>query len=233
MEFAVRRQYLDDEELETLLELAERATPRPWYVQNLDDDSAMSLTAISIKPSTGYVLRWPMFDGGEMVAATLVQQPRYVSIDDGKWHENANYIVAAANLLPTLVLEIQDRRKWGLTRYELVRVHLGSSPDEKELLLWMYILSTYHIQLRSPDFKLIEALPTRKAAQLIASLWPDPSDAVKASHRYWQEKYAEEIRFRKLTEAPVELRDKIEELTGRLKSDRRVKRLLQVHEDER
>jgi hypothetical protein len=101
-----------EEQLEGLEELAEKATPRPWYVRHLDDDAAMSLIGISTQKDSGLGKRFGMmFDGKELLAATLIQHPRYVSSADEKWHENAEYIVAAANALPSLIEEIRELRK--------------------------------------------------------------------------------------------------------------------------
>ena len=80
---------ITDAQLDELLALARNATPRPWYVRRLDDDVAMSLLAISTVPDTGKGERWPNFDSKEIVAATLIQSPRYMSIADEKWDENA------------------------------------------------------------------------------------------------------------------------------------------------
>jgi hypothetical protein len=102
---------ITDVELEQLLALARNATPRPWYVRCLDDDMAMSLVAISTVRDTGRCERWPNFDPKEIVAATIVQSPRYVSIADDKWDENAAYIVAAASVLPALVEELLELRR--------------------------------------------------------------------------------------------------------------------------
>src|SRR5262249_1802363 len=102
---------LSDQELQDLLELANRATPRPWYVRHLDDSHAMNLTAISVTPDTGKGEMWPDFASREIIAATLVQEPRYVDIADGKWDENATYIVAAANYLTSLIEEVIELRR--------------------------------------------------------------------------------------------------------------------------
>ena len=102
---------LSEEELHRLLVLGREATARPWYVRRLDDDFAMNLVAISTSPDTEKHERWPDFDSGEMIAATLVQEPRYVSAADGKWHENASYIVAAANSLLDLIEEVLELRR--------------------------------------------------------------------------------------------------------------------------
>lgn len=101
-----------EEQLAELEELAEKATPRPWYVRHLDDDVAMSLIGISTQKDSGFSERFGlMFDGTELLAATLIQHPRYVDSADKKWHENADYIVAAANALPSLIEEIRELRK--------------------------------------------------------------------------------------------------------------------------
>ena len=99
------------QELENLLELARKATARPWYVRSLDDSHAMNMIAISTTPDTGRGERWPDFNHNEIVAATLVQEPRYVDVGDGRWSENAAYIVAAANALPSLIEELLALRR--------------------------------------------------------------------------------------------------------------------------
>src|SRR6266566_10085610 len=102
---------LSDDDLKGLLELAKMTTTTPWFVRHLDDSHAMNLIAVSTVPDTGRGERWPDFDAGEIVAATLVQEPRYAEIKDRKWEENATYIVAAANALPALIEELLELRK--------------------------------------------------------------------------------------------------------------------------
>ncbi|MCP3937972.1 MAG: hypothetical protein GY708_21700, partial [Actinomycetia bacterium] len=51
-------------------------------------------------------------DATKMVAATLVQGPvRYVSLDDWRWDENAEFIAAARGVVPTLVEEVSTLRE--------------------------------------------------------------------------------------------------------------------------
>lgn len=90
---------------------AEVATPGPWHVRYLDDVDAMNLVAVSTVPDTGNGERWPGFDHREIVAATLIQQPRYVDISDERWDVNANFIAAARNDVPRLVAEIRRLRE--------------------------------------------------------------------------------------------------------------------------
>ncbi|MFE2491007.1 hypothetical protein ACFXGR_48990 [Streptomyces mirabilis] len=102
---------LTDEELDELDELAGAATPGPWFVRNLDDADAMSLVAVSTVPDTGLGERWPGFDLREIVAATLIQQPRYVDAVDERWDQNAHFIAAARGTVPRLVAEIRQLRQ--------------------------------------------------------------------------------------------------------------------------
>ncbi|GLY33682.1 hypothetical protein Kisp02_70470 [Kineosporia sp. NBRC 101731] len=101
---------LDDSELEEIEVLASVATPGPWFVRFLDDDSAMNLVAVSTVPDTGKGERWPDYENGEMVAATLVQHPRYVDSADGQWDENAAFIAMAREAVPRLVDEVRRLR---------------------------------------------------------------------------------------------------------------------------
>jgi hypothetical protein len=101
---------ISDGELDELDELARAATPGPWFVRGLDDEHAMNLVAVSTTPDTGLGERWPNFDHREIVAATLVQQPRYVDAADERWDENAQFIATAREAVPRLVAEIRRLR---------------------------------------------------------------------------------------------------------------------------
>ncbi|MEU9276020.1 hypothetical protein AB0D87_31405 [Streptomyces sp. NPDC048342] len=87
------------------------ATPGPWFVRNLDDSHAMNLRAVSTVADTGRGERWPDFDHGELIAATLVQEPRYVDCADERWDENAAFIAMARDAVPRLVEEVRRLRK--------------------------------------------------------------------------------------------------------------------------
>ncbi|MEH0937274.1 hypothetical protein [Micromonospora psammae] len=94
-----------------MCELHRAATPGPWFVRQLDDDDAMSLVAVSTVPDTGRGERWPDFDSGEVVAATLVQRPRCVDVADGRWDENAAFIAMARTAVPRLLDEVWRLRR--------------------------------------------------------------------------------------------------------------------------
>lgn len=95
-------------DLDAIRERWADATPGPWHVRDMDDDHAMSLTAVSTVPDDGY--GWgdqlTEAEAGEIVAVTLLQAPRLASIADGRWDENAVAIAAA----PT---DIADLLAWG------------------------------------------------------------------------------------------------------------------------
>jgi hypothetical protein len=103
---------LTEDELNRIRQLAGAATPGPWYVRMLDDDYAAGFVAVSTSPDTGRDERWPRFDHGSIVAATLVQNPeRYVDIADGRWDENAAFIAAAREAVPRLLDEVERLRR--------------------------------------------------------------------------------------------------------------------------
>jgi hypothetical protein len=69
----------------------------------------MNLVAISTTQELDNA-RWPDFDHGQLVAATLVQQPRYVDVSDQRWDENAAFIAHAREDIPRLLAEIERLR---------------------------------------------------------------------------------------------------------------------------
>jgi hypothetical protein len=79
-------------------------------VRRLDDVYAMSLIAVSLTPDTGLAERCPEFDNTEIVAARLVQEPRYVNPFDKRWDENAAFIAAARSDIPRLIAEVKRLR---------------------------------------------------------------------------------------------------------------------------
>ncbi len=99
-----------DDELDEIWELCAAATPGPWFVRMLDDDHAMNLVAVSVVEDDGRGARWPDFDHREIVAATLVQQPRYVDSGDERWDENVAFIATARDAVPHLVAEVRRLR---------------------------------------------------------------------------------------------------------------------------
>jgi hypothetical protein len=102
---------LSDAELDQIERRTDAATPGPWFVRFLDDVDAMSLVAVSTQPDTGQGERWPDFEPSTIIAATVVQEPRYVDIEDGRWDENARFIAHARSDIPRLVAEVRRLRE--------------------------------------------------------------------------------------------------------------------------
>ena len=98
-------------DLDGIEEICAVATPGPWFVRNLDDSHAMNLRAVSTVADTGRGERWPRFDHRELIAATLVQEPRYVDCADERWDENAAFIAMARDAVPRLVKEVRRLRQ--------------------------------------------------------------------------------------------------------------------------
>ncbi|MGY5058067.1 hypothetical protein ACWDFR_28995 [Streptomyces sp. 900105755] len=98
-------------DLDEIEEMCAVATPGPWFVRDLDDSHAMNLRAVSTVADSGRQERWPGFDPGELIAATLVQEPRYVDCADERWDENAAFIAMAREAVPRLVKEVRCLRR--------------------------------------------------------------------------------------------------------------------------
>lgn len=121
---------LTEDELAAIEELATAATPGPWYVRgDLDDDHAANLVAVSTTPEASRTQRWPNFDAGEMIAATLVQFPnRYVDCSDQRWDENAQFIAHARQDIPRLIAEVR-RLKNALEQAQRSNRATGEDPN--------------------------------------------------------------------------------------------------------
>lgn len=96
----------DDTRLAEIRARLAAATPGPWYVNQLDDVFSMSFVAVGTSPDDGtgdYASN--RYD--TLVAATLVQQPRYVCHDDDRWDENAALIAHAPADIAYLLAEVK------------------------------------------------------------------------------------------------------------------------------
>ncbi len=102
---------LSDHELSSIEARINATTPGPWYFHLLDDDWAMNLVAISTIPDEEHVGDRANFDPGTVIAATLVQHPRYVCGADERWDENARFIAAARTDVPRLIAEVRRLRR--------------------------------------------------------------------------------------------------------------------------
>jgi hypothetical protein len=100
---------LSETQLAEIEEMMSAATPGPWHVRVFDDEAAMNLIAVGTVVG-GEVERYPGFDSSELIAATLVQRPRYVDISDRKWEENAHFIAESRQVVPMLLAEVRRLR---------------------------------------------------------------------------------------------------------------------------
>lgn len=82
-----------------MVALRDAATPGPWYFVATNDASAMNARYVgTVYRGRGHDNQYGMADGeraGEVVACTLLQDPRLIDIADGRWDENTRLIASA------------------------------------------------------------------------------------------------------------------------------------------
>jgi hypothetical protein len=114
----VESETLSNDMLAEISERCELATSGPWFVRWLDDTHGMSLITVSTVPGNPLQReQWPSFDSGDIVAATLVQEPSYAAIHDDRSDQNARFIAASRTDVPMLVAEVRRLRAL-LSTYE-------------------------------------------------------------------------------------------------------------------
>lgn len=94
------------DDLDDLERLLSRATDGPWFTRSLDDTAYMSAFTISTVSSKDD--DYEQYAGGgwpahELVAATLIQEPRLVGHQQARWEEDAELIVKLRNMAPQLI----------------------------------------------------------------------------------------------------------------------------------
>ncbi|WP_164992212.1 hypothetical protein [Streptomyces sp. L2] len=65
-----------------------------------------------------------------MIAATLVQHPRYVDCADSRWDENAAFIAMAREAVPKLVPEVKYLRELLSEGHDLRKKHERRPPNQ-------------------------------------------------------------------------------------------------------
>lgn len=109
---------MSDDELLEIEELAELATPGPWYVHSTDDRLAANALYVSsqpenlqVDPGRGLAEEFPEHvNPGVVVAITLLQNPRLADVADERWDENSQFIAASRSYVPKLILEVRRLR---------------------------------------------------------------------------------------------------------------------------
>lgn len=94
---------MHSEILDQLTRLEGKAAPAPWVVVQLNDNSCMSMVAITNGDMPAHHLAGGDWEGSHILAATLIQDPPYVVPQDQRWNENAALIAEVRNNLPELI----------------------------------------------------------------------------------------------------------------------------------
>jgi len=104
------------DERDILKRLCNDATPGPWHCFNVDDDSSMNVLGVmtgTAEPNfeTGEAIRGGDNGHENIIALMLLQSPRLVDHESGRWRANADFIAAARNSMPVLLdhIELQDK----------------------------------------------------------------------------------------------------------------------------
>lgn len=97
---------MNADDLDELEQLLSRATDGPWHLRELDDKAFMSAVTISTVSSKDD--DYEQYAGGgwpahELVAATLIQEPRLVGHQQARWEEDAELIIKLRNMAPQLI----------------------------------------------------------------------------------------------------------------------------------
>ena len=85
-------------------------TPGPWEYENIDDGMCMNADVVRTCGDGAvddFPLDGPYEDKERIVAITLLQAPRFASIADNRWEENAQFIAHARTDVPDLIAEIR------------------------------------------------------------------------------------------------------------------------------
>jgi hypothetical protein len=86
---------LMDRDVADDLRVIEAATPGLWSISQVDDDMSMNAFVIHRAARSG-----KLNDHTNNIAVVLLQSPRYADVDDGNWHDNADFIVRARSRQP-------------------------------------------------------------------------------------------------------------------------------------
>lgn len=105
--------------------LAEAATPGPWAVQHVDDAYAMNATYVGTGAGAGADLLAGRAAYGQVIAITLLQEPRLACHESARWDEDAAFIVAARAAVPALVALVRDLAR------ALVATETQAYPDSR------------------------------------------------------------------------------------------------------
>jgi hypothetical protein len=115
-------------------------------------------------------------------------------------------------------------------REELLRDAIPDGLSEEDALLWMALLHTHEIHLRSGTLEdlnggggvVLPADTRRGVAAVIAALWRKRSDPVRTDYVYWYNEYGRRTPYELFDDAPPAHQVRIRQLREALTHDERV-----------
>jgi hypothetical protein len=115
---------MTEQELSEIESRCDAATPGPWYARLTDDAFFMNSLYVSTHQGSQQDGSWSLDNKrglevggkhqeppGQVIAITLLQQPRLADVVDKKWGENTLFIAHAREDIPKLIAEIRQLQK--------------------------------------------------------------------------------------------------------------------------
>jgi hypothetical protein len=118
---------------------------------------------------------------------------------------------------------------------ELLRGVISGQLTQEDALLWMVLIHTHKIQLRSPMLTDAHGVTTlapatqRQAASVIAALWPDRASQ-QAEYTFWYREYQLKTPYEDISEVPPHQLARLVQLRAALLQDPRVASVVEERE---
>ena len=118
---------------------------------------------------------------------------------------------------------------------ELLRGVIGGQLTQEDALLWMVLIHTHEIHLRSPiltDARGVTKLATatqRHAASVTAALWPDRASQ-QAEYTFWYREYQLKTPYEDISDVPPHQLARLVQLREALLQDPRVASVVEERE---
>jgi len=115
---------------------------------------------------------------------------------------------------------------------ELIQNHVSNRSDSDELLLWMVLLHTHTMHLKTacladaPGVTAIHPITQRSTAIVAADLWANRNDREKTSPEFWYRVYQIDSPWETMSSVPTDKAAKIGLLRQRLETEPLVKAVL-------
>lgn len=114
---------------------------------------------------------------------------------------------------------------------ELIRANLDAPMTEEDALLWMVLLHTHEIRLRSPllgdrpKVMSLAAITQRHCSEVMAALWRGQKRSERASSTYWYHRYLQKG-YEAIEDMPPDKVSRLQEIRGRLSTDPRIDKIV-------